>query len=302
MKNFYDREASCQMAFQELGPCYHLWTPENFGLIITCQDEFKTVMNIIGICSKLCPDVTILTFAVMNNHFHFTICGAENSIQDFFNLVRKCLIKFSDSLGRILPWNTFQEKHRIISDLREARNVIVYNNRNGFLANSGYTPFSYPWGAGLYYFNPSAVKLANDEATAMPIRTMRQSVHSHSVDNIKDLSMFEGYASPLSFCHIGKGEKLFRDASNYFYLLGKSIEGQKEIAKEIGESIFYNDNELYSVISNMAQKDYGTSNPALIPADGKIKFSKVMRYEYNASTKQICRMLKLDPKLVDSFC
>ena len=125
--------------------------------------------------------------------------------------------------------------------------------------------------------------------------------HSHISDGIQGLSILDGCFSPFSFCDIAAGESLFRDAVHYFYMLGRNIESNKEIAKEIGESVSYTEDELYAAICGKCKSDYGTANPAQIPSDAKIAMAKVMRYEYNATLKQIQRMLRLDQGILQSI-
>ena len=84
-------------------------------------------------------------------------------------------------------------------------------------------------------------------------------------------------------------------------MLGKNIECNKEIAKEIGESISYTEEELYSAIGIRCKQEFGTANPSQIPAQAKIEMAKVMRYEYNASIKQIHRMLRLENDVLNSI-
>ena len=75
----------------------------------------------------------------------------------------------------------------------------------------------------------------------------------------------------------------------------------KEIASLIGESIFYNDIELYSLCSRLAKEQYNTPNPSLVPKDGKIALANTLHYDYNASNKQIVRLLKLEINTVNSL-
>ena len=113
--------------------------------------------------------------------------------------------------------------------------------------------------------------------------------------------MYEGCVSPLSFCEIALGERLFRSPSHYFYKLGRSIEAQKDIARDISESVFYTDDELFSAISSMARKKYFIESVTEAGAAEIIELAKTMRYEYNASTKQIMRFLKLSNQVLASI-
>lgn len=132
-------------------------------------------------------------------------------------------------------------------------------------------------------------------------RERRDIIRSHESDGIQGPVKMDGYACPLDFCSIKDAEGLFRDASHYLYTVTKNIESQKSIAAEIGEKVFYNDNELYAVASRIASNISKQGNPALLDKDNKINTAKTLHYEYNAGNKQIARMLKLDISIVDAL-
>lgn len=301
MNNFYNQENACTFKFKELGACYHLWTPENFEIIFTSEAEFKQGMNIIGLCAALFPDIIFLTFELMSNHLHIVLSGNIDRIIQLFAFIKKYLSRHTRLEGKNIQWNDFHAKYRKIETLEDLRNVIIYTNRNGFVAHSGYTPYSYPWGANRYYFNDDAQKLASFESVKMSFKEKRQALNSHDADNIGNIKTFDGYVLPLDFCHIKDGEALFRNASHYFNKLSKSIECDKLIAKEIGESIFYSDDELYGVISKLCKEQYNNLNPSSVKNEQKIALAKIMRFDYNASSKQIGRILKLSAETMESL-
>ena len=72
------------------------------------------------------------------------------------------------------------------------------------------------------------------------------------------------------------------------------MESSAVIAKEIGESVYYTDSELYSIIAQKCNKQYGCKSPAMIPAEAKVSIAKMMRYDYNSSAKQISRRLRME--------
>ncbi|MBO4670261.1 MAG: hypothetical protein J5640_00240 [Bacteroidales bacterium] len=189
-------------------------------------------------------------------------------------------------------------KYRAIMTLPEARNVVVYNNRNGFIVHPEFSPFSYPWGANSFYFSPMAMKYYEKCKRPFTVRERRSILHSHLADVVDNVMALDGFAAPPSFCALALGEGLFRDASHYFNMISRSIEGQKDIAKTIGESIFYTDDELYRIISASCKERFGQSSPSLIPGEAKIEMAKVLRFDYNASDKQICRMLRISPSVL----
>ena len=301
MKDYSHKENRCIQCFCKMKTCYHLWTPENFEIIFRNDSEFRVGMGIMAITAKCFPEVDILTFELMTNHLHIMAACEETRLRMMFEQIKKYLRRMADDAGRTINWQAFNPNIRSLISLSDARNVLIYDNRNGFLVNDDYTPFSYPWGSNACYFNPDARKRFNETAVFSTIKDRRSITHSHISDNIKGLKILDGIYSPFSICNIEMGESLFRDAVHYFYMLSKNIECNKEIAKEIGESISYTEEELYSAIGMRCKQEFGTSNPSQIPAHAKIEMAKNMRYEYNASIKQIRRMLRLDINVLHSI-
>lgn len=301
MKSFYEEERVCDLVFESIGECYHLWTPENFEIIFTCESDFQIGMNIMAVSAKLYPDIRILTFELMANHLHMVAAGQESRIRSLFTTIKRFLTRYFHASGRSIDWSGFTPGLRRISSLEDLRNVIIYDNRNGYVISTHHTPFSYPWGANRYYFNADARRLAMSQSRKMALRERQSSTRSRSADNITDILCFDGYALPLSFCDIETGQKLFRNESHYFSKVSRSIETDKSIAKEIGESIYYTDNDMFTLVSKTCRERYGIPSPGQIPSEAKVEIAKMMRFEYNASVKQIQRMLKLGPAAVQAL-
>ena len=93
----------------------------------------------------------------------------------------------------------------------------------------------------------------------------------------------------------------YTSASNYFYRLGKNVESMKEIAWEIGERIFYTDDELFSSACVICKQKYGVQQPGQLSTTAKLKMAKTLRFEYNANAKQIARILRLQLPLLTSI-
>lgn len=294
-------EAECASCFRELLPVHHLWTPENFQIIFTCEEDFKSGMNIFGLCAGMFPDIIILTFELMSNHLHIAASGDKSRILELFELFKLILKRYCIANGYTIDWTSFLASTRPILTLEDARNVIAYDNRNGFLVSPDETPFSYRWGANKYYFNPAAKCYANERASDITLRDKRMFSHSHKFDDVMGLKLSEGYILPLSFCRIDLGEKIFRNASHYFNKVSKSIEAFKKISEEIGESVFYTDDELFSIACRICREKYGAGSPSLIPAAAKVELAKTLHYEYNAQGKALQRILRLNPGVINSL-
>ena len=93
MSDFLNKEGRCLLCFGELGPCYHLWTPENFEIIFRNESEFRVGMGIMAIAAKCFPDVRAITFELMTNHMHIMAAGDESRLGQMFEWIKKLLMR-----------------------------------------------------------------------------------------------------------------------------------------------------------------------------------------------------------------
>ena len=298
MKSEFDKESLCAYYF---GKCWHLWTPEAHPIIFESSETFKAGMNIFAICAKMFPNVVIYTFALMSNHVHITASGNEEELRQIFAAFRGFLKNNLKPRGIIVDLSRFECRLRRITDLYDFRNVIIYNNRNGYLVNPDETPFSYPWGANRYYFNSDAKELVMERQKEMGVREKRLAIRSHAADKTGPIMTLNGYACPLDFCAIKEGEAIFRDASQYFYLLSKNIESNKKIAQELSENIFCTDDELFAIACKLSMEKFSRSSPKELSGEEKMSLAKVLHFEYNAGCKQLNRILKISESVLQTF-
>ena len=139
MKSFIELERKCEATFQNAGPFWHAYTSgKTTPLLFAGNEDFVFVMNVIARAKLEFPEVLILAFEVMNNHFHFVICSEKERIEMFWNCIRKRLKKYYPDI------ECANLSIKGIENISSLRNNIAYTHRNGYVANPDYTPFSYP--------------------------------------------------------------------------------------------------------------------------------------------------------------
>lgn len=262
--DFVMLENMCQQRFLEAGSCFHVFSGENHPVLFHNRDEFKHAMNTVAFVALLFPDNHILTFEIM----------------DIKNLVFK-----------ILP----------VDNLENLRNVISYDNRNGAVVNPDENVFSYEWGANRFFFNREAKSRHAECGHKLTCRESRLLFHSDKLLKCKDILCVDGYVSPICYCHICEAESFFRNSRHYFYSISRNVEASKEIAKSIGESIFYTDDDLFLHIRSVCAKKYGGSPVSALTADAKMELAKELHFDFNAGNKQISRLLKINLGLLYSL-
>lgn len=291
--SFSDKESLCEKLFLKLPPLYHVCTSENFEIIFTCEDDFIAGMNIFGICCKLFPKVRVYTFQLMSNHFHIIASGDLADINDFVEFFILRIHKYVQASGRRSSIEKIEAKCFPVNNLNYLRAAIAYVNRNGFVVNDSFSPYSYPWGANSCYFNNTMIEYYNCCRRKVTATNIRSLIRSKIGDDIKDLYMLGKCVSPLSYCEIKLGESAFRDEKHYFYSVSKNVESYGYIAKEIGEMMIYSDDDVYHIAMKYSTDKYGLKTPSLLKPDAKMELARVLQFEYHANKKQIQRILKL---------
>ena len=291
--------------FYELGPVWHMCSNGTHQYaIFRNRDELIYGMNLVALAaSNYIDEIKMLTFEVMSNHFHFVVACKEELLKQFENEITKKLHRYLAQQNRASDLKGFSFKNFRISDLKYLQTVICYTNRNGYLVDNNSTPFTYPWGANSYFFNPSAQwepAVDISELGIAKIRSIFKIREYKGKGNLKFLT-HKGYFSPASFCHIQLAEKLYRDARHYFSLISRQVESYSQIAKELGDSIYYTDEEMFSAIYNHCAKKYDVKNPSLLGRNDKIEVAKMMKYDFNANNAQIMRLLKIDERILDEL-
>ncbi|MCR5350904.1 MAG: hypothetical protein K6E35_00205 [Bacteroidales bacterium] len=281
-------------------------------IIFTDAEDFLLGITLLGICLAEFPRCRMLTFTLMSNHLHLILAGPHPDIIAFFERFKKRLGNYLSRKGRHCRLERFQAQTFQIPELQALRNELVYVNRNGYLVSPNCTPFSYRWGAGAFFFNPLAWMLPRRPFSALTIREQRAFCHSRTRSLPAHYQVLEHFQAnedavpapmlfPPSFCAIREAEGYFRDAHQYFRSLSRDQEAYSEIAKRLGDKVFLTDDELYGAITSLGMREFGIAQPSLLSSQQKIEMARKMHFDYNASTKQIQRILKLPAAVLNTM-
>ena len=303
-------ESVCEAAFSRGGPFWHLYTDgEKMEIIFSQPQDFMFGITLLGLCCAAYPQCRVLTFTLMSNHIHVVLAGSEKDVRGLFAYFKERLRRYLSSEKRFCRMERFNADLFQIPDLQALRNEIIYVNRNGYVVSPDCTPFSYWWSAGVFFFNPMGEMLPVKPFAALTDRERRALCHSRPLTLPDRYLVLDGFRTaqnvaagqmlfPPSFCAIGEAEGFFRDAQQYFRRLSRDHEAFSEVANRLGERIFLTDDELFGAVCAISSKEYGVNLPSLLPAKEKQNLARKMHFDYNASNKQIQRMLKLSPTSV----
>lgn len=303
--SFNEKENRCNLMFRwaltNFGGIWHLCTPgDGQSVIFHDKEAYVSMMNLIATCSHDCPDIQIVTFEIMSNHLHMLLCGPEEKVMAFFDMLHRKLRFNLKRQGSTVSLRQFENANLIpVESLESIRNQIAYINRNNYVVDPDKTPFSYPFGANSYYYCPAAKRCSDSTLGKLTVRERRNLFRSRNIDYPDSWVLYDGYISPVNYVRLDIGEGLFRDARHYFHKISRDIESYKEIAAQLGDSIYYTDDELIAVLYRICNQDYNGNKPALLPTKAKQELARTLHFDYNADNGKIARLLKLDKKIVD---
>lgn len=302
MLTFSEKERKCEKSFEKSGTFWHLYTDGRVMEDFLCTEEdFKIAMTTLAVTAVLFEKVRIITFELMSNHIHMILNGEAEDCMELFERLKSRIRRILKTAGRIIDWEAFKADILPVKTLDALRNEIIYVNRNAFVANPQFTPFSYPWGGGCAFFLPSFNLLPAKSIKELGFNKARELTHFREVRMIEELKFVEDIAYIPSFCRTDIGESMFRDARSYFNSLTRNAEAFSQIAQRLKDSVFLTDDELYAAATMYAEKYYGSRQLSLLNPEQKILMSKELHFKYNASNQQIRRLLKLDISILNEL-
>lgn len=305
-RSYNKKELMCQYMFREAIKTYgHLWhvcTPGNLiGMYNISEDDYRFSVSNMAI-SAFEAGVRVVTDAQMEDHIHALVGGTKDQCLTLIKSYSYRLNKHLTMIGRPINLKNFRCDNPIeIKDLEMMRNEIAYINRNGFVVNSQYTPFSYPWGSGYLYFNPAAQREYGIKYNDLNFNERRKLCMRRVVILPDKYQVKNGMILPSSYADYQLGQSMFRDAHHYLSAIIRNIEAYSEEAKMLGDLTVLSREEMYQAAKMLSMRDYNITQPSLLPYQAKIMLARTMHFDYNASNAQIRSILNIPESLVDAM-
>ena len=295
-------DEACEFDFRSKGPYWHVYTPGDLTeIIFTSPEDFTFGMNLMAVCLALFPHLRIVTFTLMNNHIHIILAGSREDSLSFLALYRKRLKRFLAGQGRYPDLSAFVPDAYEIPDLQALRNEIVYVNRNGYVVQPEHTPYSYPWSAGVFYFNPLLAGVPRIPLSSLSQPEQRKLYHGRLIELPGHYKVSGKMIDPSSFCSIQEGEAYYRNAHQYLRLLSRNQETGSGIARRLADAAYLTDEEMFGVARTLAGQEYGVRSLTTLPPEAKNALARKLHFDYKAAPRQIKRILKMDPAVLEAL-
>ena len=294
-------ESPAEQAFRTAGPICHLYTkPLETDVFFHGDEERVIAVNYIAI-AVLESGCTLLAYAIMNNHFHFVLAGTQNQVTAFHERLKYLLNTYFRYHGRGKLMDGAESGLTPIGHLKQLRNEIAYVIRNAFAVRQDVNVFADPWSTGHLYFNPLLVE-DGISASQLKGRALRMFTCSRSIDKV-DARIYvkDGMAQPWSFVDYKLVMSFYDNARQFVNSVIKNVEAMAELAMGYGETLQFNDDELYPLVNKMCREKLRVANLSELDFQGKRELAVLMKNRYSASNGQIARLVKMDLKEVNAL-
>lgn len=266
--------------------------------IFKSRQDFIRGMNDIALC-VLGYDVCILAFCLMSNHFHFVLYGTLEECSRFAEeYKRRCGMRMRLGYGEVKGLKYKNLQIDIIDSQEYLENAIAYVLRNPLAAGVFMMPYHYEWSSLSLYFRgacqPSGIKL-ND----LSVRKRLSVLSSHQA--VPDTYMVDdsGMILPLCYTSVKLVEDIFRHPARLMMAVARKIENDVEVRLGITQSISITDQELQTQMNELIRLEFGCKSLYQLPMQDRVKLCRLLRCNFGAGTKQIARVTRLSPEIVD---
>ena len=268
--------------------------------IFHSREDFVTAMNDVALC-VLKYDVMILCFCLMSNHFHFVLKGSYQECYAFMSeFKRLCAIRMRDRNGEVNGLKDVELHFDLLDTQEYLENAIAYVLRNPLSARIIMMPYYYEWSSASAYFR-GTVQEYGIRLNTLSLRRRREILRSRNPE-VPDNYMLnaQGFICPSCYVAVEEVEKIFYHPSRLMMALAKRVENEFEIASGASDRIVLSAEELKTQVLQLIRIEYGVSSLSQLSADDRLRLCLQLKRNFNASVKQIARVLRLSQSLVAS--
>ena len=268
--------------------------------IFQSREDFVTAMNDIALC-VLKYDVVILCFCLMSNHFHFVLRGSYQDCYAFMcEFKRICAIRMRDRNGEVSGLKDVELHFDLLDTQEYLENAIAYVLRNPLAARIIVMPCFYEWSSAASYFR-GQFKENGVQVNFLSLRKRREILRTRYPEVPDEYILNpQGFICPSCYVAAEEVERLFRHPSRLMMALARKLENEFEVASGAANRIVMLDQELKTQVLELVKHEFGVSSLAQLSANDRLRLCLLVRRNFNASVKQIARVLRLSQSLVAS--
>lgn len=270
------------------------------NVIFQTKEDFVVAMNDVALC-VLRFDVCILCFCLMNNHFHFILKGTYESCYAFMSEFKRfCAMRMRENNGEVNGLKDVDLQFDELDSSEYLENAIAYVLRNPLAAHIICMPHFYEWSSVLAYFRGGR-RVDGIPLNGLSLRKRREILRTRHAE-VPDTYILNGlgYVDPCCYIAADEVEKVFYHPSRLMMALAKRVENDFEVKTGAASRITMNDVDLRTQLYDLIRCEFKVNSLTQLSADQRLKLCSLLHRNFNASVKQIARVLRLSQEVVAS--
>ncbi len=270
------------------------------NVIFQSREDFITGMNDIAICAAKYA-IKIICFCLMSNHFHFVLYGSYSECYAFIQEYKKlCSIRMRNARGEISGLKNVEVRLDLLNTEEYLKAAIAYVLRNPLAARIIMMPYFYEWSSASAYFRGN-LPIKGVRINSLGLRQKREMLKSRSAEVPNSYIVdSDGIISPACYVATDVVEKLFPHPSYLMMALAKRVENEMEIQMGASQNMSLCDSELKSQMGELIKEEFGVCSLSQLTKEDRLRLCLLLRRNFNASVKQISRILRISQELVAS--
>lgn len=266
--------------------------------IFKSKEDFIQGMNDIAMC-VLGFDVKILAFCLMSNHFHFVLFGSLEECRLFAEeYKRRCAMRMRSRNGDVQGLKDVKIQLDELDTFSYLENAIAYVLRNSLAAGILMMPYHYPWSSVSLYFRSGTLQVGErlcemSERKRFRILKTRIAVPDTYVVNA------EGVICPSCYVEASMVENIFRSPARLMYMLSKKVENEVELQLGLAGQVTMTDQEIMTQMPALIKNEFGRDGLEQLTMEQRIELCLLLKRNYRANVKQIARLTRLSPDVVE---
>ena len=179
-------------------------------------------------------------------------------------------------------------------------NAISYVLRNPIAAGVFMMPYHYEWSSISLYFSGNC-EVPREKLNDMSLRKRRKLLHSHQVIPDTYVVNANGMILPQCYVDIKMVEDIFRHPARLMASLARKIENDVEIRLGIIGQVAITDQELLTQMNELIRLEFRCNSLYQLTMEDRMKLCLSLKRNFGAGVKQIARVTRLNPEIVEKI-
>lgn len=264
------------------------------------SEDYRTGMNYVAVVSSRL-ETNVLAFILMSNHTHFVLGEDKTRAEDFINTLKRIYSRYVH-----MKYGTKELLRRGGVDIQQLSNQdeslewgLAYTQMNSVAANISATSFSYPWGTGNCFFNPSS-------DMGRPLRNISgrkriRLLHSNLELPGDWLMSEQGYILPRSYVNVEQVERIFRTPNRMNYFLKNSSKARRRLESDEKSLPGFRDQVVYGGLTDLCHNLFNDKTLSQLVPEEQAELVRQIKFRFSSGVDQIARVTGFAPEDVIRF-